>query len=100
LGKDFFEDKKAKIDYERREIVMGNLIIEFDDNNFATEQPTGIYVTLKPRCEIVVRLPTVSREMETRLVSKAELFPGVIRAEALTVVRQGTCLTSVQMIMK
>jgi hypothetical protein len=33
--------------------------------------------------------------METGLVCKTELVLGVIMAEALTVVRQGTCLTSI-----
>jgi hypothetical protein len=46
--KTFFEDKKAKIDYERREIIMGDVRIKFDDNNLANEQGAE---TLKPRRE-------------------------------------------------
>jgi hypothetical protein len=95
LGKDFFEDKKVKIDYERREIVTGYLRIKFDDNNLATEQLTGTFITLKPIRETIVMLPTLREETETGLVSATELVPGVIIAEKLTVVRQGTCLTSI-----
>jgi hypothetical protein len=46
LGKDFFENKKAKIDYERREIVMGDERIQFDDNSLVKEQGAETVVTL------------------------------------------------------
>jgi hypothetical protein len=49
--KTFFEDKKAKIDYERREIIMGDVRIKFDDNNLANEQGVETFATLKPRRE-------------------------------------------------
>jgi hypothetical protein len=95
LGKDFFENKKAKIDYERREIAMGDVRIQFDDNSLVKEKGAETVVTLKPRCETIVGLPTVSGEMETGLVSKTELAPGIIVADTLTVVQQGSCLTSI-----
>jgi hypothetical protein len=91
----FFEDKKAKIDYESREIVMGDVRIKFDENSLTNDHSAETLVTLKSMCETTVRLPTVSDEMETGLVSKTELAPGIIVADTLTVVQEGSCLTSI-----
>jgi hypothetical protein len=95
LGRDFFEDKQATIDYVRKEIVMGRVRLKFDDDRQIREQDREIRITLKPRCETIVRIPTISREMETGLLERREITPGVIVAGALTVVREGACLSTI-----
>jgi hypothetical protein len=42
-----------------------------------------------------VRVPTESPEILTGLISKREVAPGVIVAEMLTTVREGTCPASI-----
>jgi hypothetical protein len=54
-----------------------------------------VYTILKPRCETIVTLPTESPELNTGLIGKRELVPGVIVEEALVTVREVTCLTSI-----
>jgi hypothetical protein len=41
-----------------------------------------------------VKLPTRSKELETGIVDRSEVMPGVIIAGALTIVREGACLNS------
>lgn len=95
LGQDFFENKRAKIDYKKREMIMGDVRLKFDDKSLSREQVREVRTVLKPRCETVVRVSTNSEELGTGLISKTELLPGVVMAETLTVVREGGCLTSI-----
>ena len=95
LGKDFFEKEKAKIDYNHRQVIMGKARVKFDEDTEAKGQADTVYTVLKPRSETIVRLPTESSELMTGLISKRELVPGVIVAETLVTVREGTCLTSI-----
>jgi hypothetical protein len=95
LGQDFFESKGATIEYIRKEIVMGELRLKFDHNTPAEEQNKEIRFTLKPRCETVIRIPTIMEGPKTVLLEKTEIAPGVIVARALTVVREGSCISTV-----
>jgi transposase InsO family protein len=95
LGKDFFESNQATIDYLRKEICMGRVIWGFDQDRWPDWANKEVKVMLEPRCETVIRLPTGSRELQTGLIDKMEVAPGVIIARTLTVVRGGACLASV-----
>jgi hypothetical protein len=95
LGKDFFERERVKIDYGRREVIMGKVRVGFDEGKKSNEQVDRVYTILKPRSETIVRLSTDSPESRTGLISKRELVPGVIIAETLVTVREGTFLTSI-----
>jgi hypothetical protein len=59
IVKDFLENKKAKVDYEQKEIVMGDVKVKCDDNH-TNNQINEVYFMLNPRCETVVQLPTLS----------------------------------------
>jgi hypothetical protein len=74
---------------------MGGVKVKFDGDDRTNDRVSKVYVTLKPRCETIVQLPTLSDELESGLVIKTELAPGVIVADILTVVREGTCLASI-----
>jgi hypothetical protein len=74
---------------------MGPVTLKFDENRQTGIETKEIRVVLKPRCETIVKLPTTSRELETGLISKTEISPGVIIAATVTAVREGACLTSV-----
>lgn len=50
LGKDFFENRHARIDYGRKEITMGEVKIKFDENEQSVGQAEETWVMLKPRC--------------------------------------------------
>jgi hypothetical protein len=95
LGKDFFEKEKAKIDYSRRQVIMGGVRVKFDEDTEVNGPASTVYTILKPRSETIVRVPTDSPELKTGLISKRELVPGVIVAETLVTVHEGTCLTSI-----
>jgi hypothetical protein len=91
LGQDFFTSKKAQIDIQGREIIMGDVKLEFDDRVRSGGQEKQITVILKPRSETIVKLPASADELRVGLISKTELLPGIVMAETLTVVRGG-CL--------
>ena len=95
LGQDFFMSKRARIDYKKREIIMGDVRLKFDDRVLSGKQVKEISIFLKARCETVVKVPTNSKELKVGLISKTELLPGIIMAETLTAVREGGCLTSI-----
>jgi hypothetical protein len=42
---------------------MSDVRIKFDDNSLANEHGAEKFITLKPRCESIVRLPKVSDKM-------------------------------------
>lgn len=84
LGQDFFVSKRATIDYKKKEIIMGDMILKFDDRVSSDEQVKEMSIVLKARCE--TKVPTNSGELKVRLISKTELLPGIIMAETLTVV--------------
>jgi hypothetical protein len=94
LGKDFFESKKATINYMRKKI-MGKVVLKFDRERQLEESNQEVWVILKPRCETIVRLRTRSKELESGLINRTEIAPGIITAGTLTIVREGTCLTSI-----
>jgi hypothetical protein len=60
VGRDFFQNKQANIDYMQREIV-GKVRLRFDDNRHTMELDKRVRVVLQPRCETVVKLPTRSK---------------------------------------
>jgi hypothetical protein len=95
LGKDFFERKGAKIDYSQRQVIMGKVRVKFDTDVEVDKEVKTVYVTVKPRSETIVSLPTDSPELKTGVLGKRELIPGVIVAETLVTVHEGTCLTSI-----
>ena len=61
LGQDFFVSKRAKIDYKKREIIMGDQRLKFDNRVLSDEQFKEVSIVLKARCETVVKVPTVRR---------------------------------------
>lgn len=95
LGQDFFISKRARIDYKKREIVMGDIIVRFGDREVSEEQVNETSIVLKARCETIVKVPTNSEEQKSGLISKTELLPGIFMAETVTIVREGGCLTSI-----
>jgi hypothetical protein len=64
LGKDFFERKGAKIDYNHRQVIMGKVRVKFDADVEVDKEVKTVYVTVKPRSGTIVRLPTDSRELK------------------------------------
>jgi len=56
LGQDFFISKRARIDYEKREIIMGDVILKFDDRVLLDKKVKEIDIVLKARCETVVKV--------------------------------------------
>jgi hypothetical protein len=48
LGKDFFENEKAKIDYSCRQIIMGNVRAKFDEDRELNEEEDTVYAILNP----------------------------------------------------
>ena len=95
LRQDFFISKKARIDYKKREIIMGDVRLKFHDKVLSDGQVKEMSIVLKGTCETVVKVPTNSEELKIGLISKTELLPEIIMAEALTVVRDGGGLTSI-----
>jgi hypothetical protein len=65
LGKDFFESKRATIDYVRKEVTMGKVALKFDNNKQTRAQNKEILVVLKPRNETIVKLPTKSDDQKS-----------------------------------
>jgi len=91
LGRDFWEDKKATIDYCNRTIKMGEVMLQLDNASQKIKEQRKL--KLEARTENIVLLPTHSRGQG--FISKQELIPGVYLAESLTVVRHGHCITSI-----
>jgi hypothetical protein len=60
LGQDFWKKHRATIDYCDRTIRMDDIIMSFDNETDVTENKTH-KLTLKPRTENIVRLPTRSK---------------------------------------
>lgn len=92
LGKDFWQSKRAKINYLKGEIVMPNLKIKFDAHDACMSN--AVYeVKLPARSEVIVRLPTNSKG--EGLLNKITLQTGVFVAEALTTGEKGECIASI-----
>jgi hypothetical protein len=87
LGQDFFISKRAKRDYKKRGILMGDLRLKFNYRVVIDDQIKELSIVLEARCETVVKVPTNSEELKVGLISKTELLPGNIMADTLTVVR-------------
>ena len=92
LGKDFLEEKESVINYCSRQIVMNEVIVNFDPKPRAI-QTEPCRRTLRARTENVVRVPTTSKGLG--LLPKNELVPGVFFASSLTRAVNGFCVTSV-----
>jgi hypothetical protein len=80
LRKDFIKSRQATIDYMRKEIIRGKVTLKFDKERQLEKSDKKVWVVLKPRCETTVKLRTRSRELETGLIDRAEIAPGVIIA--------------------
>jgi hypothetical protein len=92
LGRDFWENKKAVIDYCKGEILMEDVIIKFDSKDTDNSAKKTLTVTLKARSENIVRLPTSS--LGQGWTSRKEILPGIFLAESITKGINGTCITS------
>lgn len=90
LGKDFWESKRAIINYCDRKIHMGPVTLNFDFDSDQARKPYKL--TFKARTETLIKLPTNSKGFG--LISKRELKPGLYLAESLTMERHGYCITS------
>ena len=93
LGRDFWDAKGANIDY--RVIQMGNLEVKFDDKVETQAEEMRMYITLPPRSETMVEVPTKNDEGWSGVVTKEELIPGVYMAETLTTSVHGRCVVSI-----
>jgi len=61
LGQDFFVSKRVKSDYKKRELIMGDVRLQFDDKVSTDETGKPISIILKDRCETVVKVPIKSK---------------------------------------
>jgi hypothetical protein len=92
LGLDFWEDRRAIIDYSTRKITMGEVVLDLDDKPDKTADSNRL-LTLIARTERIVRLPTKS--CGTAIIPEEELAPGVYLAETLTEAVDGYFATSI-----
>ena len=70
LGHDFWKNDRATINYCDRTITMDDVIMSFDNEANKTHK-----LSLKPRTESTVQLPTKSTGLG--IISKREIIPGV-----------------------
>ena len=92
LGQDFWENYRATINYCDRTISMNEVTMNFD--NETDRKKDKIYkLTLKPRTESIVSLPTKSKGLG--IIQRKEIIPGVYLAESLTEEIDGHCITSI-----
>jgi hypothetical protein len=92
LGRDFWKDRGATVDYCNSVITMSEVVLQIDDKPDETTDSTRL-LTLNSRTEIIIRLPTKSSGFG--IFTKEELAPGVDLAEALTEGIDGYCVTSI-----
>ena len=92
LGQDFWKLHRATINYCDCIITMSDVIMSFDSETDRTKAET-CKLTLKPRTENIVHLPTKSTGIG--IIPKAEIMPGVYLAESLTEEINGYCITSI-----
>jgi hypothetical protein len=92
LGRDFWKDRGASIDFCNRVITMGEIVLQFDNKPDETIDSTRL-LTLNSRTESIVRLLTKSSGFG--IITKEELGPGVYLAETLTEGIDGYCVTSI-----
>jgi hypothetical protein len=92
LGRDFWENKEATINYCDRTIIMGEVVLDFDNK---TDRAASKHckLTLKARTEHIVKLPTTFKGHG--VISKKELVPRIFLAESLTMGCNGYCVTSI-----
>jgi hypothetical protein len=95
LGRDFWDPKGAKIDFEKRIVQMGNLEVEFDDKVETHGEGMRMYITLPPRSETMIEVPISNDGNLSGVVTKEELLPGVHMAETLTKSITGRCVVSI-----
>jgi len=92
LGLNFWKLHRATIDYCSRIITMSDVTVSFDNETDRTLVET-YKLTLKPRTENIVRLPTKSKGLG--VIPKAEIMPGIYLAVSLTEEINGYCITSI-----
>jgi hypothetical protein len=92
LGRDFWENKEATINYCDRTIIMGEVLLDFDNK---TDRAASKHckLTLKARNKHIVKLPTKFKVHG--VISKKELVPGIFLAESLTMGYNGYCVISI-----
>jgi hypothetical protein len=95
LGRDFWDLKGTKIDFENRITQMGTMKVKFDEKLGTDAREIQMYIKLPPRSESMIEIPTKNETDVTGIVAKEELIPGVYMAEALTRSVNGRCVISV-----
>jgi hypothetical protein len=73
--------KKAVISYCNHEILMEDVVINFDPKDSGPKDKI-LYVTLKTRSQKSVKLPTTCKGQG--LILRRELIPGIYMVESLT----------------
>ena len=92
LGQDFWKIYRATINYCDRTITMNDVTMNFDSETDKTKDKIH-KLTLKPRTESIVSLPTKSEGLG--IIPRREIVPGVYMAESLTEEINGYCVTSI-----
>jgi hypothetical protein len=92
LGRDFWQDRKATINYCDREVIIEGVVIKFDPPHKDTDWKLK-KLTLRARSENYVKLPTSSTGIG--LTEKQEISPGIYLAESITSEINGLCVTSI-----
>jgi hypothetical protein len=92
LGRDFWRNNGATINYCDGTISVGEVKLNFVDKITDTTSKTHT-LTLKTRTESIVRLPTKS--VGLGIITKKEIIPGVYLPESLTEEINGYCVTSI-----
>jgi hypothetical protein len=93
LGRDFWNDKGASIDYCNRLIAMGEVVSRYDDKPDEKTTDSTRLLIINSRTESIVSLLT--KFSGTGIVTKKELAPGLYLAETLTEGIDGYCVTSI-----
>ena len=92
LGQDFWKRYEATINYCDHTVTMNDVVLKFDDRASETKNETH-KLTLKPRTENTVQLPTKCKGLG--IISKGEIIPGVYLAESMTEEVNIYCITSI-----
>ena len=91
LGQDFWKIYRATINYCDRTITMNDVTMTFDSETDKTKDKIH-KLTLNPRTESIVSLPTKSG---LGIIPRSAIVPGVYLAESLTEEINSYCVTSI-----